>query len=443
MDSPIKVLPNDQQAERSVLGSMLLEPSAIGVAEESLVSDDFYNPKHQEIFKAIVSLSSRGQSVDILLVKDELEKRDQFENIGGIDYLIDLTEDVGLISNIQSYCKIVLQKSTLRRLIKVSDQIMASAYKADADSQELMEIAEKAVFEITQETHTEGLTPIKDSLIETIDIIQARADAGEGITGVTTGLTDLDKHLSGLQNSDLVLLAARPSMGKTALGLNIAISAALKGNVVAMFSLEMSKTQLVQRIIAFMSLVDLGQIISGQIKDWEGVSKAVSVIEKLPFYIDDTPSISLSEFRAKVRRLKMEEGLNLIVVDYLQLMTTNTKAESRQVEISEISRGLKAIAKEMNCPILALAQLSRAPELRTNKRPILSDLRESGAIEQDADVVMMLYRDDYYNEDSEKPNTAEVIIEKHRNGPTGTVDLFFHKELTKFGDLARGPNGDF
>lgn len=443
MDTPIRVLPHDDVAERSVLGSMLLEPSAIGVAEEILLSDDFYNPRHQEIFKAILNLSSKGQAVDMLLVKDELEKSGQFENIGGIDYLLSLTEEIGLLSNIYEYCKLVEEKSTLRRLIKIADRIMAEAYDSSAEAGEVLGIAEKSIFDITQQTHTEGLTLIKDSLIETIDMMEARAEAGDGLTGVTTGLDDLDEHLSGLQNSDLVLLAARPSMGKTALGINIAVNAALKGNVVAVFSLEMSKAQLVQRIISFMSLTNLGEIISGQIKDWEGISKAISVIEKLPFYIDDTASISLSELRAKVRRLKMEQGLNLIVIDYLQLMTTNTKAESRQVEISEISRGLKAIAKEMNCPILALAQLSRAPELRQNKRPILSDLRESGAIEQDADVVMMLYRDDYYYDDSEMPNTAEVIIEKHRNGPTGTVDLFFHKELTKFGNLSRRPEDGF
>lgn len=437
METPIKVMPRDEAAERSVLGAMFLDPSAIGVAEEMLVADDFYNPRHQEIFKAIINLSSKGKSVDILLVKDELEKAGQFENVGGIEYLMNLTDDVGLLSNVDQYCKIVSEKSILRRLIKVSDRIMSEAYDSAADVNDVIDLAEKEIFNITQKTNIQGLTLIRDSLMETIDIMQKKSEQGEGITGVTTGLDDLDSHLSGLQNSDLILLAARPSMGKTALGLNIAVNAAMKGNVVAMFSLEMSKTQLVQRIISFMSLVSLGDIISGQIKDWGAISNAVSVIEKLPFYIDDTPSISLSELRAKVRKLKMDQGLDLIVIDYLQYMTTNTRAENRQVEISEISRGLKAIAKEMNCPVLSLAQLSRAPELRQNKRPILSDLRESGAIEQDADVVMMLYRDDYYNEDSDKPNTAEVIIEKHRNGPTGTVDLFFHKELTKFSNLSR------
>lgn len=443
MDTPIKVLPHDEAAERSVLGAMMISASAIGVAEERLTADDFYNPRHQEIFKGILSLSGKGKPNDLLLLKGELEKAGQFENIGGIDYLINLTDDVGLVSNIEQYCKIVADKSTLRKLIKAADEIMATSYDPKAEANEAIELAEKAIFKITQNTHNEGLTPIKDSLSDTIDILQARASQGDGLTGVTTGLDDLDNHLSGLQNSDLVLLAARPSMGKTALGLNIAASAAARGNVVAMFSLEMSKTQLVQRILSFMSLTNLVDIISGQIKDWSAISDAVSVIEKLPFYIDDTPSISLTELRAKVRRLKMEQGLNLIVIDYLQLMTVAGKSESRQIEISEISRGLKAIAKEMNCAVLALAQLSRAPELRQNKRPILSDLRESGAIEQDADVVMMLYRDDYYDEDSEKPNTAEVIIEKHRNGPTGTVDLFFHKELTRFSNLSRRDDDDF
>ena len=443
MDTPIKVLPHDEQAERSVLGAMILSPSAIGVAEESLTADDFFNPRHQEIFRSILILSGKGQNVDALLIKDELEKAGQYENIGGIDYILGLTDDVGLLSNIEEYCKIVADKSTLRNLIRVADEIMTQSYDVKANAADVIELAESKIFKITQNTKNDGLTPIRDSLEETIDILHARASQGDGITGITTGLDDLDKQLSGLQNSDLVLIAARPSMGKTALGLNMAVSAALKNKTVAFFSLEMSKTQLVQRILSFMSLTNLRDIIGGQIKDWTAMSQAVSIIEQLPFYIDDTPSISLTELRAKVRRLKAEQGLNLIVIDYLQLMTVGGRTESRQIEISAISRGLKAIAKEMNCPVLSLAQLSRAPELRQNKRPILSDLRESGAIEQDADVVMMLYRDDYYNEDSEKPNTAEVIIEKHRNGPTGTVDLFFHKELTRFSNLSKEDTNAF
>lgn len=437
MDTAIRTLPHDEDAERSVLGSMMIDRSAIGVAEEMLTASDFYSPKNLEIFKSITNLSNMGENPDILLISNDLKKRGQLDNIGGIDYLLNLTENVGLVSNIRSYCKIVSDKSTLRDLIKVSDNIMSTAYEDKEKTSEIVELAEKSIFDITQKSHTDGLTRIKDSLIETIDIMEKMSAMEGGLTGVTTGLADLDAHLSGLQKSDLVLLAARPSMGKTALGINIAVNASLKGHVVAVFSLEMSKTQLVQRIMSSLSLINLGDIIAGNINDWGMISQAVGVIEKLNLYIDDTASISLTELRAKSRRLKAEEGLDLIVIDYLQLMTTGGPTENRQLEISTISRGLKALAKELRCPVLALAQLSRAPELRTNKRPILSDLRESGAIEQDADVVMMLYRDDYYNEDSERPNTGDVIIAKHRNGATGTVELFYHKEYTKFADLTR------
>ncbi|MDO5717391.1 MAG: replicative DNA helicase [Tissierellia bacterium] len=434
MESAIRVLPNDEDAERSVLGAMILDKSAISVAEEKLTADDFYSPKNAEIFKSIINLSSQDKNPDHLLIMSDLEKRGQVENVGGLQYLLDLTEMVGITSNISSYCDIVAEKATLRQLIKASDNIMANAYDDKKETSEIIEIAEKSIFDITQKSHSDGLTKMDRALSATIDVMIQRSKMGEGLTGVTTGLAGLDEHLSGLQKSELILLAARPSMGKTALGVNIAVNAALKDHIVAIFSLEMSKTQLVQRILSSTSLVDLSEIISGKLNEWNMIIETMPILEKTNLYIDDTPSISLTELRAKCRRLKAEEGLDLIVIDYLQLMTIGGHIENRQLEISAISRGLKALAKELQCPVLALAQLSRAPELRTNKRPILSDLRESGAIEQDADVVMMLYRDDYYNEDSERPDTADVIIAKHRNGATGTVELLYKKSFTKFID---------
>ncbi|MDO5688786.1 MAG: replicative DNA helicase [Tissierellia bacterium] len=435
METAARILPHDENAERSVLGSMLLDVSAIGVAEEMLIRQDFYNPRNAEIFKAILTLSGNRTPVEILFLSNELKKQGQLENVGGIEYLLSLSENVGLTSNIRNYCKIVAEKSTLRDLIKASDEIMAKAYEDRTDGSDVVELAEKSIFDITQKSHSDGLTKLEESLLDTLDLMEQMYDKKGGLTGVTTGLVDLDRALSGLQKSDLVLLAARPSMGKTALGVNIAVNAALKDHVVAIFSLEMSKTQLVQRILASMSLVSLTKVISGDIDDWETIGSAVSVMEGMDLYIDDTAGISLTELRAKSRRLKAEKGLDLIVIDYLQLMTVAGHVESRQLEVSAISRGLKALAKELKCPVLALSQLSRAVEKRTPPKPVLSDLRESGSIEQDADVVMMLYREDYYDEESERPNTADVIIAKHRNGATGTVGLFYNKEITKFGNL--------
>lgn len=435
MESPVRKLPYDEDAEKAILGLMLIDKTAIGIAEEMLRADDFYIPKHQKLFKVITNLSSRGENVDPVLVNSEINKELENPDPNSLDYIIQLTVDAGLVSNAKAYCKIIDDKSTLRALIEMADKISQAAYEDKEKTEDIVELAEKGIFDITQKSNNEGLTRIDQSLIETIDMMQMMATNNGDITGVTTGLIDLDRQLSGLQNSELILLAARPSMGKTALGVNMAVSAAIKNKVVAIFSLEMGKIQLVQRIMSSLSLVNLSNIISGKIDNWSMITNAVTVMEKMPLYIDDTPSISLTELRAKARRLKAEVGLDMILIDYLQLMTIKGHSENRQLEISSISRGLKALSKELKCPILALAQLSRAPELRTNKRPILSDLRESGAIEQDADVVMMLYRDDYYNEDSEAPNTAEVIITKHRNGATGTVNLFYHKEITKFSNL--------
>lgn len=437
MDKTIKEFPHDLDAELAVLGVMMLSDEGISIAEEILNAEDFYDKRNQEIFRSIINLSAKNIKVDPILIMEDLKKRDLSEEIGGLDYIMGITAGVYYLSQIRHYANIVEEKSTLRKLIVAADQIISMSYEDTKERDEIVEISEKLIFDITQKSHDDGLVRVGNLTSEVIKNMSIRSSLNGDITGVTTGLVDLDNMLSGLQKSDLVLLAARPSMGKTALGVNIAVNASLNENHVAIFSLEMSKMQLMQRIISQLSFVDLTDIITGNISDWDEILTTISALEKIDLYIDDTPSISLSELRAKCRRLKAENGLDLIVIDYLQLMTTKGRTENRQLEISAISRGLKALAKELNAPVLALAQLSRAPELRQNKRPILSDLRESGAIEQDADVVMMLYRDDYYNENSEIPNTCDVIIAKHRNGQTGSVRLFYKKTITRFADMLK------
>ncbi len=427
--------PYSLDAEQSVLGSMILDKEAINTAIEHLHPNDFYKDANKEIFIAIKELFDRGDPVDLVTLSEELNKKSLLENSGGVSYLADLSSSIAITSNIEYYCNIVEEKSILRRLIKSCDEIMFKSYKDEEEVNAIIEDAEQKIFDITQGRHREGFSPIKDVLLTSFERIEEVAKNKGQLTGLTTGFTDLDNKLAGLQKSDLVLLAARPSMGKTALGLNMAVNAAIKGKgKIAVFSLEMSKEQLVQRMMSSVSHVGLQNIISGNLDEdqWLRLIEGMSPLSKAEIFIDDTASISLTEMKAKCRRLKIEQGLDLIVIDYIQLMEGEGRAENRQQEISGISRGLKALAKEINCPILALAQLSRAPELRADHRPILSDLRESGAIEQDADVVLFLYRDDYYHDDSEKQNIGEVIIAKHRNGPTGTVELVFKGEFTKF-----------
>ncbi|MBL7576350.1 replicative DNA helicase [Peptoniphilus asaccharolyticus DSM 20463] len=432
----LKVPPHVTETEQSVLGAMMLSKDAITSAVEILKAEDFYSEIHGEIYSAITSIYNRNVPADVMTIVDELKKRDSLEEVGGLSYIVSLSSAAGLVSNTKYHCEIIKEKSTLRKLIAASDQTMSSAYAQDADLDMIIEKAESSIFNITQASHRIGLSPIKETLLESFAAMEKRAQNPNALTGVTTGFEDLDRQLSGLQKSDLVLLAARPSMGKTALMVNIATNAALRAKAkVAMFSLEMSKTQLVDRIIASIAHVDLQKIISGNLTadDWERVVNAMPIISELDIEIDDTAGISPLELKAKCRRQKMEKGLDLVVIDYLQLMQMSEKVESRTQEISAISRNLKAIAKELEVPVLALSQLSRSPEMRADHRPILSDLRESGAIEQDADVVMFLFRDEYYTkEESEKPNIGEVIIAKHRNGPTGTVELIFRKEFTKF-----------
>ena len=346
-----------------------------------------------------------------------------------------------LVAHAKSYCEIVKEKSVLRQLIRYSDQTLTDAYLGQKTTAQILEEAEQGVFQLSQERMEGGLRHISGIVGEAFERIQEMSLKEGGLTGITTGYDGLDNLLSGLQPADLVLLAARPSMGKTALGVNIATNAAIQGKCkVAIFSLEMSSMQLSQRIIASLSKVDLQKIISGNIEDpeeWTRIANASGALAELDLYIDDTASIPLSELRAKCRRMKMEKGLDLVMIDYLQLMETHERTENRQQEISAISRGLKALAKEINCPVLALSQLSRNLESRKDKRPMLSDLRESGAIEQDADVVMFIYREDYYDDESEKGNIAEIQIAKHRNGPTGKTELVFLKEITTFANMAR------
>ena len=445
MDTTLgRIPPNNTEAEESVIGAMLLDKEAVNTALEILKPEDFYKEVNQEIFKAIISLYNRNEPVDLVTLSEELRKRQTLESIGGISYLADLSISVVSAANTKYYCEIVKEKSILRRLIKSSDEIMSLAYQDNKEVNLILEKAEKDIFDITQGVHNKGFYPINEVLLRSFSQIEERAAKKGELTGLTTGFADIDLKLSGLQKSDLILLAARPSMGKTALGINIATNAAIKGGAnVAIFSLEMSKEQLAQRIISSTAHVDLQKIISGNLSEdeWIQVVNSMAPLSKMNIFIDDTAGISLMEMKAKCRRMKIEKGIDLIVIDYLQLVETDSKSENRQQEISAISRGLKAIAKEMECPVLALSQLSRAPELRSDHRPILSDLRESGAIEQDADVVLFLYRDDYYNEDSEKKNIGEIIIAKHRNGPTGKVELAFKKEYTKFLNLERYMDG--
>ena len=435
-----QIPPHSIEAEQSVIGAMILEKESINTAIEKVRPDDFYRQANKEIFQAILQLFNKNEPVDLITLSEELKRRDNLENVGGVTYLADLSSGVATTANTKYYCKIVEEKSILRKLIYSCNDVLGKSYEDSEDVNMIIEHAEKSIFDITQGRHREGFSPLSEVLLDSFAQIEARAANQDELTGLGTGFIDLDNKLSGLQKSDLILLAARPSMGKTALGINIATNSALKyGAKVAIFSLEMSKEQLVQRMISSTSHVDLQNIISGRLEEdqWLEIINSMAPLSQAQVSIDDTAAISLMEMKAKCRRLKIEKGLDLIVIDYLQLMQLEGRQENRQQEISAISRGLKGLAKEMECPVIALSQLSRAPELRSDHRPILSDLRESGAIEQDADIVMFLYRDDYYHEDSEKKNIGELIIAKHRNGPTGSIELVFKNEYTKFVNMVR------
>ena len=430
--------PYDEQAEASVLGAMLLDKSAITTAVEIIHAEDFYYDSHKAIFEGILSLYNKNEPADMITLSDFLKKNGQLEAVGGYTYLGRLTSGAGAVSNTEAYANIIKEKSTLRALIRAGSEIVEDSYRDDDEVGAIIEKAEKSIFDITQDNQRNGLMNMGEVMVTTFDVMQQRSENKGGLTGLTTGFIDLDRKTSGMQKADLVLLAARPSMGKTALMVNISTNAALKANAtVAMFSLEMRRNQLSQRILSSLSHVDLMKIISGDLttEEWTKVIETMTYMNEMGIYIDDTAGITPLEVKAKCRRLKAEKGLDLVVIDYLQLMEVGGRAESRQQEISAISRQLKGIAKELDVPVIALSQLSRAPEMRADHRPILSDLRESGAIEQDADIVMFLYRDEYYNPDTDKQGLGELIIAKHRNGPTGTVELLFKGEYTKFVNL--------
>lgn len=430
--------PKSEDVERAILACVLMEPKTLSVIDEQLVVDDFYNPTHQYVFQAMRTLSANGAPIDYQTLIDQLEKDGKLQVIGGSPFVYDLGQEIAYASSVESYVGIVKEKSSLRKLLKLGNNMQNLVFKDGQTAASILEVAEQGLLGISDHNIANGLMRVSDTIGETIQKLTELGLNQGKITGVTTGFKALDEHLSGLQNSDLILIAARPSMGKTALGVNMGFNAAKAGKNVAIFSLEMSKLQLNQRLLSMASSVDLHKLVSGDIKDdWGAVIQAVSLLEKMDLYIDDTSSISLAELRSKCRRMKMERGLDLVVIDYLQLMTVDDMRASanREQEIAAISRGLKALAKEMNCPVIALSQLSRKAEESKDRRPMMSDMRESGAIEQDADVVILLYREDYYNKETERPNITDIIIAKHRNGPTGTVELYFAKELTKFGDV--------
>ena len=439
MDYLGRIPPHNRDAEQSVLGAMLLDREAVISVTEKLKDEHFYKENHKEIFRAMLDLYGRSEPVDLVTVSEELKKVGILEEAGGISYLTDLSNAVPITANARYYADIIEEKAILRQLIDAGKVIVDKGYSS-ADVKMLMDEAERRIFEISQKKSTQAFAIVKDVLQDTLDYMELLAGSESGYTGLPTGFHDIDKMTSGLQKSDLVLIAARPSMGKTALGINIAQSIAIKNDrSVALFSLEMSKEQLVQRMLSTQAHVEITKIRTGKLteEEWIKVAGATVPLGKAKIYIDDTPGITVMEIKAKARRLKMESGLDLVLIDYLQLMSSDSRSESRQQEISAISRGLKGLARELECPIIALSQLSRAPEQRSDHRPILSDLRDSGAIEQDADVVMFLYRDEYYHEDSEKKNIGEVIIAKQRNGPTGTVNLAWLGKYTKFGNIQR------
>ena len=436
-----RIPPHNDDAEKSVLGSILLDKDALYEVLEILKVEDFYNDMHKEIYSAIQDLYRKSEPVDTLTVSEELKKRKSLEMVGGRSYIALLSTIVPTTSNAGQYAKIIGEKAILRRLISASSDIMEKGYQEKMESAEVLDYAERSIFEIAQQRQTKDFQPLKDVLWTNIAQIDEMSKMDGNITGLTTGFIDLDARTSGLQKSDLIMIAARPSMGKTAFVLNVAQQAAIKANAkVLIFSLEMSKEQLGQRLLSMESRIEMQKLKTGSLErqDWDQIHIALDTLTNTHVYIDDTPGVTAMEVKNKCRRLKAEKGLDLVVIDYLQLMSFEGKSESRQQEISAISRFLKQLAREMDCPVIVLSQLSRAPEQRADHRPILSDLRESGAIEQDADIVMFLYRDEYYNpETTEKPNICEVNIAKQRNGPTGVVELTWLGKYTRFVDKSR------
>ena len=437
-----RVMPHSVEAEQSVVGAMLMDRDAITTASEIISGNDFYQSAYGVIFDAMVELFNEGKPVDLITLQERLKEKDVPAEIASLEFVRDLVTAVPTSANVKYYAQIVADKSVMRKLIKLNEEIANICYAGKESLEEVLEKTEKSVFELLQKRNTSDFVPIKQVVLNALERIEKASKTKGTVTGIPTGFIDLDYKLSGLQPSDLILVSARPSMGKTAFVLNIAQYIAFKKDKsVAIFSLEMSKEQLVNRLFSLESQVDAQAIRSGNMKDsdWEKLIEGAGIIGQSHLIIDDTPGISISELRSKCRKYKLEQGLDVVIIDYLQLMTGSVgkSSESRQQEISEISRSLKGLARELNVPVIALSQLSRAVESRPDKRPMLSDLRESGAIEQDADVVMFIYRDEYYNKDSEFKKQAEIIIAKQRNGPIGTVNLAWLGEYTKFANLSR------
>lgn len=440
-----RILPHSIEAEQCVIGSMIMDREAIVVASELITGEDFYNKQYGVLFETMLELNDKGLPVDIVTLQNSLKEKDIPPEVSSLEFVRDLLTAVPTSANIKYYANIVAEKATLRRLIRLNEDIANTCYIGKESLEFILEDTEKRVFQLVQRRNTGDFVPIRQVVMNAMDKIEAAAKNKGTVTGVATGFTDLDYRTAGMQPSDLVLIAARPSMGKTAFALNIAEHVAFRQNKpVAIFSLEMSKEQLVNRMFSLESNVDAQKLRTGQLNDqeWERLIESAGVIGRSNLIIDDTPGISVSELRSKCRKFKLEHGLSMIIIDYLQLMSGSGRSDSRQQEISDISRSLKAVARELSVPVLALSQLSRAVEQRPDHRPMLSDLRESGAIEQDADVVMFIYRDDYYNHDTDKKGVSEIIIAKQRNGPIGTVELAWLPEYTKFANLERPRHND-
>lgn len=436
-----RVLPHSIEAERSVIGSMIMDKDAITSASEIITGEDFYQNQFGILYDAMLELYNEGKPVDLVTLQDKIKEKDIPEELCSIEFIRDLISSVPTSANVKYYAGIVKEKSVLRRLIKITEGISNDAYMSKDKLEVILENAEKQVFDVVQNRSTGDFTSIKDVVIQSLASIESAARNKGSVTGVSTGFYDLDYKTAGLQPSDLIIVAARPSMAKTAFVLNIAENVAVKNNTTTViFSLEMSKDQLVKRIIAMNAKVDSQAMRTGDLQDddWLKIVESARDIGSSNLIIDDTPSITVQELRSKCRKLKLERNLGLVIIDYLQLMSGGSKkSESKQQEVSEISRSLKAVAREINAPVIALSQLSRAVEQRPDKRPMMSDLRESGAIEQDADVIMFIYRDDYYNKESKDAGVSEIIIGKQRNGPTGTVKLAWLSQYTKFANLDR------
>ncbi len=434
----MRVPPNDINAEEATLGSMIIDSEGLMIGVENLSSDDFYKPNNRVIFDAMCELYNAGKPVDIITLNSKLKELGVIDKIGGIEYLGILSTAVSTAARIRHYIDIIKTTSIRRKLIKITGEVQELSYQGNENIDYIIDVAEKSIFNLIENQDSNDFSPISEVLVTAIDKIQDLSKNKGGVTGLPTGFIDIDNQTAGLQRSDLILIAARPSMGKTAFALNIAQYIGVRKKMsVAIFSLEMSKEQLINRMICSEALINAQNLRTGNLTndDWQKLVESIEPIANSKIFIDDTPGISVTELRAKCRKLKIEKGLDAVFIDYLQLMVSGKKSESRQQEVSDISRTLKAIAREIDAPIIALSQLSRGVEQRHDKRPMLSDLRESGAIEQDADVVAFLYRDEYYHSDSEEKNIAEVIVAKQRNGPTGTVKLRWFGEYTKFRSL--------